>query len=41
MDELDHKNDGRFDYFKERIALTFPKLAGPKIDKIFGSDDIW
>lgn len=34
------KNDLRFDYFKERISAAFPKMAGAKIEKIFGGDDI-
>lgn len=38
-DENGKKPDGRFDYFKERISLAFPKSAGPKMDKVFTSDD--
>ena len=35
----ENKADGRFDYFKDRIASAFPKAAGPKLDKIFTADD--
>jgi hypothetical protein len=36
----DVKVDKRFDYFKDRIALGFPKLAGSKLDKILAADEI-
>jgi hypothetical protein len=33
------KKDLRFDYVKDRIASAFPKLAGPKLDKLLLTDD--
>ena len=32
--------DARFDLIKERIASGFPKLAGPKLDKLLATDEI-
>jgi len=39
-DEGEKKADLRFDYIKDRIASGFPKLAGPKLDKALGTDEI-
>lgn len=39
-DEKDNKADKRFDYFKDRIAQGFPKLAGSKLDKALAADDV-
>jgi len=33
------KTDHRFEYIKERIAQTFPKLAGPKLEKLISNDE--
>jgi hypothetical protein len=34
------KVDARFDIIKTRIAAGFPKLAGPKLDKLLATDEI-
>ena len=34
------KSDARFDHIRERIASGFPKLAGPKLDKLLLTDEI-
>lgn len=34
------KTDARFDYIKDRIASGFPKLAGPKLDKLLAADEV-
>lgn len=34
------KSDARFDHIKDRIASGFPKLAGPKLDKLLLTDEI-
>jgi len=33
-------SDARFEYLKERITSAFPKLAGPKLDKMLMTDDV-
>ena len=38
-DEGEKKADLRFDYIKDRISSAFPKLAGPKLDKLLGNDE--
>jgi hypothetical protein len=32
--------DKRFEYFKDRIASAFPKLAGAKLDKLLLTDEV-
>jgi hypothetical protein len=40
-DKVDgNKADARFDHIKDRISSGFPKLAGPKLDKILAADEI-
>ena len=39
-DDKDTKLDKRFDYFKDRIAAGFPKLAGNKLDKMLAAEDV-
>ena len=39
-DEDGKKADGRFDFIKDRISSAFPKLAGPKLDKVLVADEI-
>jgi hypothetical protein len=34
------KADKRLDYFKDRIAAGFPKLAGSKLDKMLAADEV-
>lgn len=36
----EEKSDGRLDYIKGRIANGFPKLAGPKLDKLLGTEEV-
>jgi hypothetical protein len=37
--EKQKKADLRYDYIRDRISSAFPKLAGPKLDKLLGSDE--
>ena len=39
-DEETKTNDNRFDYIRGRIASAFPKLAGPKLDKLLMTDEV-
>ena len=39
-DEGDKKKDARVEYIKERINGGFPKLAGPKLDKLLATDEV-
>ncbi len=39
-DDEGKKKDNRIDYVKDRIANGFPKLAGPKLDKLLATDEI-
>lgn len=32
--------DGRFDYIRGRIGNAFPKLVGPKLDKLLLTDEV-
>ena len=34
------REDKRIDYLKARIAASFPKLAGAKLDKQLAADEI-
>lgn len=38
-DDLERKNDVRFDYIKDRIGSAFPKIVGPKLEKQFVLDE--
>ena len=40
MGDEPEKKDGRVDYIKDRISSGFPKLAGAKLDKMLGADDV-
>jgi hypothetical protein len=37
---MSERADQRVDYIKSRIANGFPKLAGSKLDKLLGTDEI-
>src|SRR4051794_10718780 len=39
-DGYNEKSDARIDYIKNRIANGFPKLAGSKLEKLLGTDEI-
>ncbi len=34
------KLDLRFNFIKDKISAAFPKLAGPKLDKLLSTDEI-
>lgn len=38
-DDLERKIDICFDYIKERVSSTFPKLVGPKLEKQLAIDE--
>jgi len=40
MGDDEAKADNRFGYIRERIGNAFPKLVGPKLDKLLLTDEI-
>jgi len=38
-DDMDRKNDVRFDYIKDKVGYAFPKLVGPKLEKQLALDE--
>ena len=39
-DDGDQKADVRINYFKERVNYGFPKFVGPKLEKLFTTEDV-
>ena len=39
-DDGDLKVDVRINYFKERVNYGFPKFVGPKLEKLFTTEDV-
>jgi len=40
MGDDEAKADNRFGYIRERIGNAFPKLVGPKLDKLLLTDEV-
>jgi hypothetical protein len=40
MGDEEAKADQRFGYIRERIGFAFPKLVGPKLDKLLLTDEV-